>query len=421
MNNMQTVLAPDLLPWQEIVFEAVTQGSEKYITCVTSRQIGKSTIASVLILNYAINHSESNIGVVSLSFRQVKILYNILDNLLKQTAIYKRSSQSTMDIELLNGTRINFLTAQNPEGSRGFTFDYLFLDEAAYFPENYFGQVLQPTLLVKGKKCVLFSTPKGENYFYQLYKLGLEDNPMYRSFSFDYTHSPYLDIEEIEQIKKTISDELFQVEYECKFSSSASVFKNLSNVCVMSNFKEGPTQNMNYYMGIDLAINSDWSVATIMNQEGEVEYIYRERTGSVKTLEADLIALIKKWKPLRVTVESNNIGKAVIETLWQHFPSSQIQAFTTTNATKMEIIHELIKSIEEMSIKLPTRQFYPTLYNEMMDFTFKFSTATKALQYQARPGMHDDAVISLALTNHTWRKHNIPKRKMGALAHRFVR
>ena len=174
-------------------------------------------------------------------------------------------------------------------------------------------------------------------------------------------------------------------------------------------------------MGVDTAINSDWSVATIVNQDNEVQFIYRERTGSVKKLEEDLITLIKKFKPLKVTVESNNIGQAIIETLWQHFPSSQIIPFTTSNATKVDIIHELIKSFENMEIKLPTRQLYPTLYQELMDFTFKYSNATKALQYGARPGMHDDCVMSLALTNHTWRKHNVPKRKMGSLAHRFVR
>lgn len=420
-RNEQVVYSPNLLDWQLSVYQSIVNGDEKYHTIVSSRQIGKSTLASVLILEFAINNALSSIGVASITFRQCKQIFKVVENILKQTSIYKSSSQTTMEIELMNGSKIVFITAQNPEGARGYTFTHLIMDEMAFYPEDFFSKILQPTTLVRGEKVVAFSTPRGtNNEFAKLYSMGNDiANKNYVSYSFDYTFNPYLPKDEILAIQKQVPEAVFNQEYLCSFTNDGGVFGNIDMICLLDTFSV-PNVNNNYYIGIDTAIQNDFAVATVMNENGDVVDIYRNRTSSIKVLENDLIKFIKRWNPVKVLVEKNNIGVAIIETLWQHFPKSKILEFITTNDSKNDIIHELIRSIEERKIKLPSKELFPELYKEMNNFTFKLSDRTKVIQYSARAGSHDDCVISLALTNHLIREYTIKKTRRGTLAYRVI-
>lgn len=418
-KNEQLVYGPNLLQWQLDVYRAIIDGSEKYHTIVSSRQIGKSTLASVLILEFAINNPVSSIGVVSLTFRQCKVIYKIVENIIKQTSLYKSSSQTFMEIELNNGSKINFLSAQNPEGARGFTFTHLLMDEMAFYPDEFFSKILQPTTLVRGEKVVGFSTPRGtDNEFAKLFSMGNDpDNMNYRSYSFDYTYNPHLPQDEIETIRKQIPEAVFNQEYLCQFTNDGGVFGNIDLISIIEEFQI-PNVNNTYYIGIDTAIQNDFAVATVLNQNGDVVDIYRNRTSSIKTLENDLIKVVRRWNPIKVLVEKNNIGVAIIETLWEHFPKNKILEFVTTNESKNDIIHELKRCIEDKQIKIPTKDLFPDLYKEMNNFTFKLSEKTKVIQYSARPSGHDDCVISLALANHVLREYTVKKTRRGTLAFR---
>ena len=44
----------------------------------------------------------------------------------------------------------------------GKTFNYLVTKEFAYFKKETWEEILEATILIKGKKCILSSTPKGK-------------------------------------------------------------------------------------------------------------------------------------------------------------------------------------------------------------------------------------------------------------------
>ena len=390
-----TLEGADLFPWQKQVYDSYVNDDYKYYVLNTSRQIGKSLLISQLVLNSAINNNGVIVGVVSLTYKQVKLIYNNISNVLQNTPIVQSDNKSELEIRLVNGSSIKFLSIQNYDAIRGYTFDYLMIDEAAYVPPNVFQQVLQPTMLARGRKMVLCSTPRGINYFYDMYMRGMDqDDDTTISFKFDYTANPYFNLDEIEAIRKQLPDGIFRAEYLGEFSENSTVFGNVRGVCIHS---EWPKANGNLFCGIDVALFQDWCVATILDASGNLVDMYRSKTASINKLNSELEEFLNKWKPTKTLIELNNTGISVYEYLQPRVRG--VEGFKTTAVSKPDLINQLQNSIEEKRIKLPTQNFIPEIYQELVDFSFSYSEKTRAIQYAALPGRNDDIVMSLAFAN----------------------
>ena len=70
-------------------------------------------------------------------------------------------------MNFINGTQIQFLSADNSDTIRGYSFDWMIIDEAAFIAEKAINEAIIPTLTAKGKKCLVISTPRSKNWFYQ--------------------------------------------------------------------------------------------------------------------------------------------------------------------------------------------------------------------------------------------------------------
>lgn len=390
-----TLEGADLFEWQKEVYNSYINDDYKTYVLNTSRQIGKSLLISQLVLASAINNNKVIVGVVSLTYKQTKLIYNSISNIVANTPILASDNKSELEIKLVNGSSIKFLSIQNYDAIRGHTFDYLFCDEAAYYPPNVYQQVLQPTTLARGRKTVLCSTPRGVNYFYDLYMRGMDqDDKTIISFKYDFTANPYFDPEEIEAIRKQLPNGIFRAEYLGEFSENSSVFGDVRYVCLNN---EWPAASGNLFCGIDVALFTDYAVATILDANGNLVDMYREKTGSINKLNSELEAFLNKWKPTKTLIELNNVGISCYEYLQPRVRG--IEGFKTTGISKGDLINQLQNSIEDKRIKLPSQKFVPDIYDELVNFSFNYSEKTRAIQYSALPGKHDDIVMSLAFAN----------------------
>ena len=401
-----TLEGAELFPWQQQVYNSYVNDDYKYYILNTSRQIGKSLLISQLVLHSAINNENVVVGVVSLTYKQVKLIYNSISDILQNTPILASDNKSELEIKLVNGSSIKFLSIQNYDAIRGHTFDFLMVDEAAYIPPNVFQQVLQPTTLARGRKTVLCSTPRGINYFYDMYMRGVNpDDKTTISFKFDYTANPYFNLDEIDAIRKQLPDGIFRAEYLGEFSESSSVFGNVNSVCVHN---EWPSPIGHLYCGIDVGLFHDYTVASIFDQNGNLVDVYRSKTGSINKLNSELEEFLLKWKPLKTIVELNNMGVSVYEHLYARVRG--VEGFKTTAVSKPDLINGLQNSIEDKLITLPTQNFYPEIYDELVNFSFTYSEKTRSIIYAALTGKHDDCVISLALANKAYTDANHKKK-----------
>lgn len=383
----------------EIVKEIIKSES-MYHTVVTSRQFGKSFLLIQLILYYAINKPGCKIMLTTPIYSQSAKIYKELLNGIRDSGIVKKFNSAENSVILVNKSEIFFKSVQLPDNLRGESVDYLFCDEAAMYKEGVFDSVLRPMLTVRGKKCVLFSTPRGNNWFRNMYNRS-NDNVRYKSYHKTWRDNPYANIDEINDAKISLPDAIFRQEYEGEFvNEGGSIFGNLDKYALINSFKD-PIPGEKYYAGLDIAITNDFLVFTILNSKGEVVHIYRDNGKTVDFMLNQLKILFDTYNPQYTLVETNGIGMGIYEQIKKLHRS--VDSFTTTNKSKSDIIEDLIYSLQTGKVTIPAKDLFSYLYDEMNDFGFKYNHKTRTIRYESMSG-HDDCVISLALSGEALKK-----------------
>ena len=385
---------------QQGFIDLLLNSDAKYYTLVSSRQAGKTMLGQNLRLYFAINNAGSKVAFISPTYMQVRKVMEELHNAIALAKITKKVNYSTYEIHFHNGSVIYFRSADNYDSLRGYTFDYMIADEASYLKEQGWRAAIQPTVLVRGKKVILMSTPRGQDFFYEMYQLGQsEDHPNHQSYRMTYKGNPFVDMSEIEAAKKTLPPAIFKAEYEGEFVAGESmVFENYTN-CMFDRY---PQPKGRVFAGIDLGKESDYTVATFIDESGQVVDIYRDNKKDWTQMIEEIIKRAKKWKAT-LMVEANSMGTVVIEQIKKKHQDTH--AFQTTNKSKQEIVEGLILDFHEEAIGIPSPKLIPELQNELDVFEMRYSPKSRSVIYAAREPFHDDIIISLGIANYN-RKQN---------------
>ena len=380
---------------QEEWISTVEEEGVKYITITTGRQVGKSLFGLNMILKWGLSTPNQSIMFVSPIYSQARKVFEDLERAVGDTNLIKSKNKSNYDIEFINGSKIMFRSAERPDGLRGYTLNYLVVDEAAFISDNVWDTILKPTILVHGKKCLFTSTPKGRNWFYRLHLRGLDvDQPQYKSIRASTSDNPYISKEDIEESRKTLPEDIYKQEILGQFvNDNGSVFKNLDSYCVIPQWTPKMT-GMRYFGGIDFGRAEDYTVLTIINEKGEVVYVYRERQQSWELIVDEIVKVLKRYDA-QVQLEINSIGDVLYENLKKKY--KKISPFLTTNSSKQQIIEDLIYSLNQGELYLPSQELFPPLYNELGSFSYKYSPTSRKVIYGGLTGTHDDTVMSLAI------------------------
>ena len=384
---------------QRILKHILAHPDAKYITIKTSRQWGKSLFAIQLLLNHAINE-RSSIGWFSPYIAQCKKVMKQIYESIEPANLIKSYNQSDRIIELKNNSKIQFFGVDNADAIRGNTFDYAICDEAAYYPIDVFETVIRPTLLVRGKKCYIISTPKGKhNWFYKYYS---QDNKSYTSIEGNYQENKYIDIEEIEAARQTLPDHIFRQEYLGEFlDSEFQVFNNVEQCATLNNWANKTPFN---YAGLDLGRKNDFTVLTIFNEAGEIVEIFRDNNKLWSMQVNQIINKLQKHNAYCV-IDATGVGDAIFEQIKHQYKNVYPYVITGSGEeSKQNLIEKLIISIQNSEIKLPTKKLYSVLHDEMSAFECVYTPTSRSIKYQAMQGFHDDTVLSLALANICWEK-----------------
>jgi phage FluMu gp28-like protein len=276
------------------------------------------------------------------------------------------------------------------------------VDEAAYIKDTVWSQVLRATVLVKGKKILFLSTPRGRNWFYEMALRGdSEDYPQYKTYKGSSFDSPYISEDELNEAKMSLPESIYRQEILAEFlEGSGEVFGSLKNCCVLPHYPNyDPSKK--YYAGLDFGRQNDYTVLLILNSEGEVVDFYRERQKSWDIIISEVVVKLKKWRPV-CFAEVNSIGDVLYEQIKKQYPS--VQPFITNNESKQNLIEDLIMGMNEGKLKLPTQELNTDLYKELSVFTYEYSPKSRKVKYGSPNGFHDDTVISLALSYHSFKK-----------------
>lgn len=389
---------------QRLVHASCLDESYLFTTAICGRQVGKTELGMNQAIQWAVNNASSNVMWVSPTEAQARKVY---DNLLKTyrdapfVASYKGSAQD-IEIRFTNMSVIKFKSAKSEDNLRGETVNYMILDEAAFIKELTWTEILKPMLNVGGRKCLIISTPKGKNWLHKHYLRGMNGTKGYKSFHFTYRDNPYSNIEMIEADRENIPNLVFQQEYEGKFVDGASIIENIPELCNLK-MQLVPHQGEKYYCGIDLALELDYTVVTILNDEGNLIYFDRFKRGP-KSLGKDtvrnapemkerIVKILNLWKPENTLIETNHMGNVIIDDLKHVYKMKKINGFTTSPSSKKEIITSLINAFASKTIHCVDDE---RLKSELETFEMSMTPGGN-IKFAASEGFHDDIVMSLAI------------------------
>jgi len=387
---------------QKEIIDACMDKSIKFIIGCFGRQAGKSFTAMNLLLKWVLEDNGSVAMWVSPVYSQAKKVFTELTNSIAGTGLTKSVNKSELTITFINGSVIYFRSGEREDTLRGYTLDYLIIDEAAYIKDEVWNTVLRPTVLVNGKKVLFISTPKGRNWFYNLAMRGMSDEyPLYKTFHATSFDTPYITEEELIEAKLSLPDTIYKQEILAEFiDDGGEVFSNLKTTCVITNYPSyDPSKK--YYAGLDFGRQNDYTVLTILNGDGDMVDFYRERQKSWDIIISEVVNKLRKWRPV-CFAEVNSIGDVLYEQIKKQYPS--VQPFITNSDSKQNMIEDLIMGMNEDKIKLPSPELNTDLYKELSVFTYEYSPKTRKIKYGSPNGFHDDTVISLALSYHSFKK-----------------
>lgn len=331
--------------------------------------------------------------VVAPTFPLVKEDWLMTELLLKDVITSKH--QTEMKMTLGERAFIEFKSAEREdEGLRGAGLDVAVIDEASRVSRKSWEQGLRPALADKQGRAIFISTPKGRNWFYDLFIQGKNGSKEVRSWQHPTYSNPFFPKSEWEVIKVTTPEMILRQEYEADFlEDEATVFKNLSR-CLRGSFE--PAQAKEFYtIGIDLGKNVDFTVISVFkNSTKQLVDLYRENRLDW-TVQKDLIkGVCSRYKNHLAIIDSTGLGDPIADDLRKS--GVNIKDYKFSNTSKEALVEQLVIAIEQGLIGIPELPQTQFLIDEIKAFNYEILPSGK-VRYEAPSGLHDDGVISIAL------------------------
>lgn len=384
---------------QKEVYELFHKKDVKEIVMNFSRQSGKTTLAEILLIETMVN-KKCNCAYISPSFAQGKKVFREITSLLAQTQLITKKNSTDLTVELINGSYLQFFTAQSPTAIRGNTISgLLVIDEAAYLPETtpdgqlLWSMVIQPITKAKKPKILFISTPNGkQGLFYEKYLEGLNSDTV-KSVKCTIYDDTTVSKEDIDELERTTPPLSWKQEFLCEFLDSAiTVFEGFERQFV--DYKRVIFKNK-VWIGVDLSANGeDETILTKTDGDYVRQYVIN---GSLDAKYKQIAYYINNDNNLIMCYcEANGIGEPMINEIGKLVKSkSKVLYFTTTNENKSEMVGSLQLDISQDKIHFDKED--TELYKQMGVFTYKVNKQTRRITYAAKEPYHDDRVMSLMI------------------------
>lgn len=294
-------------------------------------------------------------------------------------------------------TRIELKGADKEDSLVGVALKTLRVDEAALVRAGVWSMVLRPMLADYKAPAYFYSTPRGRNWFYDLYMKGVNGESGWRSWKQPTAINKYITADEIAEMKRDMSEMMFQQEVMAEFlSEDTGVFKRIRQ-CIVGGYKTAVPGRF-YVMGVDLAKTVDFTVLTVMDsvtREVVAWERFQDLAWSVQKLRVQELAI--RYNNALCVIDSTGVGDPIVEDLQRSGLSlwyeGEKPGFKFTNDSKSRLVNNLAIAIEQRMITFPNE---PILIDELMSYEYDITESGK-IQYGAPDGKHDDAVTSLAL------------------------
>jgi hypothetical protein len=300
-------------------------------------------------------------------------------------------SKSERVITTHAGGFFGIYSAENIDSIRSEAFNLVVGDEAARISGEGWQDAVRPTLADADGDELLISTPKGKNWFYFEYMKGLGETDGYKAWAAPSNNNPMPQIKiAYEKARTRVPDRTFKQEWNAEFIEDGVLFRNVEQAAVLK--QTDPQDGHQYVIGVDWGRTNDATVFSVFDVNERVQvYVDRMTDTDYASQRLRLKALCNRYNRASVMAESNSMGQPNIEALQND--GVAVTGFTTTNASKAEIIQALELAFEQGEIKILDN---PMQKAELMSYESS-KLPSGLVRYGAPEGMHDDTVMALAI------------------------
>jgi len=305
-----------------------------------------------------------------------------------------RKSVQERRIETVNGGTLDMWSLDNPDTARGRKYGRVIVDEAAMVPAlmDAWQLVIRPTLVDYQGDGFFLSTPKGRNGFWQMYQWGLDaEVNEWASWQMPTAYNPYMSEVEIEDMRATMPERIFQQEILAMFiEDSGGVFRRVAEAATAAPLDRGIPGGQ-YIIGADWGRSNDFTVFTVLDVRTK-QMVYLDRFTQIDyNIQAGrLKALYNRFPGSNIIAEYNSMGGPIVERL--QMEGLPVTGFVTTSKSKEPLIRALESAFENGEIGILNE---PVLIGELQ--AYEQERMASGWRFSAPEGMHDDTVISLAL------------------------
>lgn len=398
---MELAIDITLTKKQQEIYDAIDSPTTRVVVANMSRQIGKSVISEILLIQSLFFETRTNrrfSAYISPTFSQGRKVYSEIVGLLEPTGCLKKANAATLSIEMTNGNKLQFFSMESPTAIRGYTIcGLLVLDECAFFPDvlpdggDPWSNIILPITKARRPKILIISTPNGKRgMFYDLYLRAKSGEMGFKLVEATIYDDELITKEQVEEIKKSVSPLAWEQEFMVRFLDNAlSVFDKYPDCFDIDTYSGGRC-----WCGIDPSANGeDATILTLVNDKNEVRQFVID--GTLDDKYRKIASIVNKNKPVGTYLESNSIGAPFYNEIRKLVDNkSTFVDYLTTNQNKKDNIGRLAIQIANREIHFERDN--TLLYSELGTYSFKISKSANII-YNATPGHHDDTVMSLAI------------------------
>jgi hypothetical protein len=313
-----------------------------------------------------------------------------------------------------NRARIECVHGQDPERTiEGARVHGNVFDEASKMTAQVYASGLSTTANTGGWN-VLYSTPRGKNYFYDLYKQCEEHMAWARKTGKPFEmycatartiDNPHNKAHIIEQAKRTLPDRMFRQLFLAEFLDDGSVFVGYRDLVdgdaietdgKIQAWEHPDAKKHEVVIGIDWAKRQDYAVFVaweIDTDEPPRCLGFRRMQGvEYKDQLRELYRFAKLFKTVRVARHDRTGIGDVLDELLEEMPFA-VEPVVFTNESKAAMVDRYVLGIETASLRLPN---WPQLIREHDNYDVTVTNLGKP-KYGAVPGENDDVVTACFL------------------------
>lgn len=187
----------------------------RFRVVAAGRRFGKTRAGAALCMMTAANGGRAwwvapSYKMGAVGWRQVRLLARQIPGVV--------IGQVERLVTLPNGGTIQVRSADEPDSLRGEGLNLAVLDECAFMKPEAWTEAIRPALSDRRGRALFISTPKGRNWFYDLWMMGMDAAEQdWASWQLPTSANPFIDPAEIEAARQLLPDDIFRQEYLAEF------------------------------------------------------------------------------------------------------------------------------------------------------------------------------------------------------------